>query len=105
MGRVRSVVAVVAVSVVVGGAIVTITTLSDESPRDASRQGSPRVDVTDTGEILSGDKIANLRTQIENSMIQDGQPYTQEDVDRVLAELLELTGDSDLISIVVDDGR
>ncbi|WP_152189753.1 hypothetical protein [Georgenia satyanarayanai] len=98
-------VATVAASVVVGGAIVTIATLSDESPRDVTRQVSPGVDVTDTDGVLSGDKTANLRTLIESSMVQGGEPYTQEDVDRELAELLELTGGSDMISIVIDDGR
>jgi len=95
------VVAAVAVSVVVGGAIVTVATVSDESARDVS----PGVEVTDMDEVLSGDKIANLRTLIESSMIEGGEPYTQEDVDRELAELLELTGDADLVSIVIDDGR
>lgn len=101
MGRIRSVVAVVAVSVVVGGAIVTIATIGDESPRDVSRGG----EVTDTDGVLSGDKVATLRLEIENLLIEEGEPYTQEDVDRQANEVLELAGDADIIGIVTDDGR
>ncbi len=73
-------------------------------------------------------QVAYRRIEIENLMIQGGEPYTQEDVDRELAELLEAerlfpqevhdiplsevpnvpledTGDADITNIVVDDGR
>lgn len=93
--------AVAAVSVVVGAAAVTIMTIGEEAPRHVPRGA----EVTDSDEVLSGDTTANLRVQIESSLVQSGEPYTQEDVDRQLAEVLELAGGADIISVTFDDGR
>lgn len=131
MGRIRSVVAVVAVSVVVGGAVTTIATLRPESPRDVPRGVSRDVprddDFVFMDDLPPDEQIAYRRIEIENLMIQGGEPYTQEDVDRELAELLEAERlfpqevqdtplpegpgipledtEADIVSIIVDDGR
>lgn len=123
MGRVRSVVAVVAVSVVVGGAVATIATTRGGPPLDVSRHVSRGVDITDTDEPPPYGSVAARRIETENLMIQGGEPYTQEDVDRELAELLEAerlfpqemrpegepvedTGDNEFTdTIIIDDGR
>lgn len=86
MYRRRWVVAVVAVYVVVVGAGAAIAMASSDNSHDVARDVDGMVF---RDEISPGEEVSYRRIEVENLMIMSGEPYTQEDVDRELAELLE----------------
>lgn len=89
MHRRRWVVAVVAASVVVVGAGAAIAMTGGDAPRDVSRNVARDDDFVFMEEVPLDEEVAYRRIEVENLMIMSGESYTQEDVDRELAELLE----------------
>lgn len=121
MYRRRWVVAVVTASVVVVGAGAAIAMVGGDAPRDVSRDDPRDDDFVFMDDLSPDEQVASRRIEVENLMIQGGEPYTQEDVDRELAELLETerefpqemreegepvedTGDDEIVNTIVSEG-
>src|SRR5690554_3548792 len=89
MDRRHWLVAFGAASVVVVGAGAAIAVGGGDVPRDLSRDVPRDDDFVFMDDLSPEEQVAYRRIEIENLMIQGGEPYTQEDVDRELAALLE----------------